>query len=224
MSDEVKIDYQTRDDFSAERKRTSGLRALFGPSKDEIWRQLAEQVHAEFVKGGWVRGSKVVAHIDPWTVTLDTYSQGSGENSMTFTRLRAPYVNRDGFRFTIYRSGVFTFLGEMLGFHDIEIGDRRFDEQFVVKATDEQRVRQLLADERIRDLFHAQPNVRLQVKDDEGWFSARFPEGVDELQFTAAGVIKDLARLEALFDLFAALLHRLCQIGSAYETDPGVQL
>jgi hypothetical protein len=218
------IDYQSRDDFSAERKRNGSLRMLSGPSKDEIWRQLAEQAHAEFVKGGWVLGSKVVAHVDPWTVTLDTYSEGSGGDNVTFTRLRAPYVHRDGFRFTIYRAGVFTFLGEMLGFHDIDIGDRRFDEQFVIKATDEQRVHQLLADPRVRELFHAQPKVNLQVKDDEGWFRANFPEGVDELQFTAAGVINDIARLEGLFELFAVLLHRLCQIGSACKTDPGVQL
>ena len=29
------------------------------------------------------------------------------------------------------------------------------------------------------------------------------------------GVIKDLERLKALFDLFAAVLDRLCRIGSA---------
>jgi hypothetical protein len=37
-------------------------------------------------------------------------------------------------------------------------------------------------------------------------------------------VIKDLDRLRALFDLFAEVLHQLCVIGSAYESDPGVRL
>jgi hypothetical protein len=73
-------------------------------------------------------------------------------------------------------------------------------------------------------LMEAQPRIRVQVKDDEGWFGTRFPDGVDELYFVAVGVIKDLELLRGLFDLFAALLHQLCNIGSAYENDPGVTL
>jgi len=29
----------------------------------------------------------------------------------------------------------------------------------------------------------AQPQIRLEVKDSEGWFGPKFPEGVDELHF-----------------------------------------
>jgi hypothetical protein len=47
---------------------------------------------------------------------------------------------------------------------------------------------------------------------------------VDELHFQVLGVIKDIPRLRALFDLFAEVLDRLCLIGSAYEGDPGVTL
>ncbi len=38
------------------------------------------------------------------------------------------------------------------------------------------------------------------------------------------GVIKDTERLKQLFDLFAEVLNHLCQIGSAYEDDPGMEL
>ena len=62
------------------------------------------------------------------------------------------------------------------------------------------------------------------VKDDEGWFGAKFPEGVDELYFAVAGVIADVTRLKLLYELFAETLDRLCAIGSAYERDPGVAL
>jgi hypothetical protein len=47
---------------------------------------------------------------------------------------------------------------------------------------------------------------------------------VDELKFHTVGIIKDLVRLQQLFELFAATLHRLCHIGSAYEDDPQVRL
>jgi hypothetical protein len=62
----------------------------------------------------------------------------------------------------------------------------------------------------------------LEVCDDEGWFGAKFPEGVDELRFLAGGIIKDVARLKQLYDLFAEVLNHLCRIGSAYEDDPGL--
>jgi hypothetical protein len=43
---------------------------LFGPTQDEV-RQLSEEIGAEFVEGGFWKGSKVQANVGPWTVTLD---------------------------------------------------------------------------------------------------------------------------------------------------------
>ena len=98
----------------------------FGPSKDEVWRQLSQEMGAEFVDGGFWKGSKVQVHVKPWTITLDTYSESSGESSVTYTRMRAPYINPEGFRFTIYRKSIFSALGKLLGMQDIEVGDPEF--------------------------------------------------------------------------------------------------
>ena len=68
-------------------------------------------------------------------------------------------------------------------------------------------------------MIQDQPEIRLEVKDSEGWFGPRFPEDVDELHFQVVEVIKDLDRLKALFDLFAAVLDRLCRMGSAYKQE-----
>ena len=138
--------------------------------------------------------------------------------------MRAPYVNPEGFRFTIYRKGLFSELGKLLGMQDIEVGDPEFDEAFIIKGTDEAKVRDLFADPEVRSLIQAQPKIRLEVKDSEGWFGPEFPEDVDELHFQVVGVIKDVERLKALFDLFAAVLDRLCRIGSAYKQVPDVEL
>ena len=196
----------------------------FGPSKDEVWRQLSQEIGAEFVEGGFWKGKKVQSHVGPWTVTLDTYTDSSGESSTTYTRMRAPYINPEGFRFTIYRKGLFSGLGKLLGMQDIEVGDLEFDEAFIIKGNDESKVYALFANPKIRQMIQAQPKIRLEVKDSEGWFGPRFPEDVDELHFLAVGVIKDIERLKALFDLFAAVLDQLCRIGSAYKQVPDVDL
>jgi hypothetical protein len=200
------------------------LRNVFGPSKAEVWKQLADQVDGHFVDGGLFKRDKVQVRVKDWVITLDTYVVSTGRSAIVFTRMRAPYVNADNFRFTIYRRGIFTTLGKLAGMQDVEIGVPEFDEAFVIKGTDEAKLRALFSDPKVRQLMEAQPAMHLEVRDDEGWFGTQFPEGVDELRFHVLGVVKDIDRLKLLFDLFAEVLHRLCQIGSAYERDPELDL
>jgi hypothetical protein len=200
------------------------LRNCFGPSKKEIWRQLSEQIGARYVEGGFLKGDKVEATHGEWIVTLDNYAVSTGKVTIVYTRMRAPYVNPDGFRFTIYRGGSFSELGKWFGMQDIEVGDEAFDREFVVKGNDESRVRQLFSNPRIRELIALQPKIHFTVKDDEGWFGAKFPDGVDELLFVVGGVIKDVERLQRLYELFAETLDELCRMGSAYTTAPDVRL
>jgi hypothetical protein len=194
----------------------------FGPSKEEVWRQLSQEIGAEFVKGRlW---NEVQAHVGPWTITLDDFTVGSEDSHVTYTRMRAPYINPEGFRFTIYRKNLFSDLGKFLGMQDIEVGDPEFDVAFIIKGNDESKVRDLFANPKIRQMIQDQPKIWLRVKDSEGWFDPKFPEDVDELYFWVDGEIKDVERLKALFDLFAAVLDQLCRIRSAYKQEPGVTL
>ena len=200
------------------------LRKLFGPSTQEIWQQLCTQINARYIEGGFWKGDKVVATHGPWTITLDTYVVSTGKATIVYTRLRAPYVNPDGFRFTAYRKGLFSGIGKWFGMQDIEIGDAAFDQDFILKSNQELKMRELLAIPRIRELISQQPQIYFAVKDDEGFFSPSFPEGVDELYFLVVGIIKDIERLKLLYELFAETLDQLCRIGSAYEMAPNISL
>jgi len=200
------------------------LRELFGPSKDEVWRQLSKEISADFIEGGFWRGSKIEASVKEWTVTLDTFVVSTGKTHITYTRMRAPYLNKDGFRFKIYRKGFFSDLGKLLGMQDIEVGYPEFDDEFIIQGNDERKLRLLFANPTIRRFIEAQPKISLEVKDDEGWFGAHFPKGVDELYFQVIGVIKEVERLKLLYELFAETLNHLCNIDSAYKDDPQIEL
>jgi hypothetical protein len=201
------------------------LTGVFGPSREEVWKQLCAEIGADFVDGGFWKGDKVQAQVKSWTVTLDTYSVHTQHSHVTYTRMRAPFVSHDGFRFRIHRKGFFSGLGKALGMQDIEVGHSlHFDEDFIIKGNDETKVRALFANPEIRRLIAEQPEIHLELKDDEGFFSTRFPEGVDELYFQVVGVIKDMERLRKLFDLFAEVLEELHRQGSAAAEDPGVAL
>ena len=201
----------------------SFLKALFGPSKEDIWRQLSDEVGGQFHEGGWFTQSAVQARSGDWIITLDTYTQGSGNTSSTYTRLRAPYFNPEGFRFEVYRAGFFSEVGKALGMQDIEVGHKRFDDDFVIKSNRPRRVRRLFDNAEIRRLIDVQPRIHLSVKGHEGLFS-RYPAGVDELYFQAPGTIKDRAHLRHLFDLFAEVLQQVCHEGEAYEDDERIHI
>lgn len=200
------------------------MRELFGPSRDEIWRQLAQEVGGQFNEGGWFGTDFVQVNYGDWTVTLDNFTVSTGKSSTTYTRIRAPFINRDGFRFTLYRSGFFTGLGKYFGMQDLEVGDPLFDERFVIQSNNPQKVGALLASPRIRELLMLQSQVGFSVQDDEGWFGAKFPDGVDQIYFQIHGVLTDLNQLRNAFDLFAELLNRLCHLDSAYKDDLSVLL
>lgn len=200
------------------------LRQVFGPSKEEIWSQLSQELGADYQEGSFFKEGKVVLSHREWEITLDTYTVHTGKSTIIYTRMRAPYVNRDGAWFNIYRKSVFSWIGKLFGVKDIEIGDSFFDEEFIIQGEPEALVSRLLSNVEVRQLIQAQPDIHFQVKDDDGWFKSKFPEGVDELYFEVVGVIKDRERLKSLFDLFALVLDELCRFGSAYETDPNVIL
>lgn len=200
------------------------LRQLFGPSTQEIWRQLCAEIGAQYVEGGFWKGDKVQATHGPWTITLDTYTVSDGKTSHVYTRMRAPFVDLEGFRFTVYRKGIFSDIGKWFGMQDIEIGDEAFDRDFILKSNVEWKLRELLGGSRIRELISRQPQIYFAVKDDEGFFRSSFPQGVDELYFQVTGIVKDIERLKLLYELFAETLDQLCRIGSANENTPNVSL
>lgn len=197
---------------------------MFGIGKEAVWQRIAESTGGRYVEGGFFKSGKVEVTIGPWLLTLDTHAVHTGHATMVFTRMRAPYVNADGFRFRVYRRTLFTGLGKLFGMQDIEIGNTDFDREFVIQGNDESKLRALFGDDEVRRLIDGQPQIHFEVKDDEGAFKGRFPEGVDEVVFQVVGIIADEERLRRLFDLFATTLDRLRGMGSAGDAPAGVQL
>ncbi len=193
----------------------------FRNSSKEIWRQLAEELggeHQEIKRSGF--GLVRAWHLD-WEVVLDTYTVSNGKTSQTYTRMRAPYVNRDDFLFRIYRRNVFHDIGKAFGMQDVTVGFPEFDRDFIIQGNDERKLRMFFESSPIRELIAAQPRIDLKIRpDEEVLFQPKFPPDINELYFSTAGIMKDLSQLKDLFDLFAIMLDHLCEIGTAYEDEP----
>jgi hypothetical protein len=48
-----------------------GMKQWFGPSRDDVWRQISEVVGGRFSEAGFVKGDKVEAAHKNWVITLD---------------------------------------------------------------------------------------------------------------------------------------------------------
>ncbi|HVF90159.1 MAG TPA: DUF3137 domain-containing protein [Blastocatellia bacterium] len=222
------------------------FKKIFGPSQEEVWGRVSREIGAEFIKGGFFKGvNRIEARVQNWTITLDTYTVSTGKSTITFTRMRAPFVTRDGFRFTIHHKSIFTGMGKMLGMQDVEVGGPKFehleplfglrgyldtelietgypefDDEFVIKGTDESKLKILFKNLKIRELIEGQPELLLQVKAITGWLGRRKYDGVDELYFQVVGIIKDPERLKQLFELFSEVLKSLHAMGTALDDTP----
>jgi hypothetical protein len=196
----------------------------FGPSRTEVWRKLSAQLGGAYTPKTWLRSDRIDVQHEHWIVTLDTYTVHANNTHVPYTRLRAPFRDREGFRCKVSRTGVFSFLGKWLGLQDVQVGDEAFDRAFVVKANDERKVQALLASAELRRLLAAQKAITLSVEDHEGWFGPKFPADCDELRAVVRGHVKDLERLRQLFALFAIALDQLCAIGAAYADAPSLKL
>jgi hypothetical protein len=204
------LNYQSHADFKDE---TGGvLRAIFGPGHLRIWQQFAEQLGAQLDPGrGLVPKPRLTARAGPFMLTLDVLRAGE----QVFTRMRAPYVNPTRFRFALSREGFLARIGKLLGMQDIQVGRDDFDQEFLVRSNDEERVRRLLADPELRALLRLQPSFELLVKDGDRYAGPGFKNPIDELTYRTRGIAADLKTLHDMSDLVLRTLDLLRQLGVA---------
>ncbi|EDM77043.1 hypothetical protein PPSIR1_16120 [Plesiocystis pacifica SIR-1] len=178
-------------------------------------------------------GRKVRVDSGPWTLILDSYDLVPNDFDRGFTRLSAPFLNPETFRFTIYEQGPFAWLGKLLGMQDIHLGEPGFDSKWIVQSNSPPKIRELFDDPRLRDGITAAGDCEFTLHDDEGVYDrlvgvsdlTTTGDGAnylsyDELLFSCAGIRSQPEQLRAVVDLFCLALERLCQFSSAYADQP----
>jgi hypothetical protein len=204
------------------------FKTLFGPSRNEIWTALQAQIGGQLQPATCWHGNTLRVQSGEWKLTLDEYTTlmhvGKTTVPIGHTRMRAPFPNPGGFRFSIHRASIFSTLGSFLGMQDIQVGHPEFDSDFVIKGNNEATVRALCSSVRLRALVSAQPSIRLSIQDDDGWFGTQYPEAIDVLVFDVAEHIRDVERLKGIYNVFAEALSRLSEMGIAGRGTGGVTI
>ncbi len=202
----------------------SFFKSLLGPGKKEIWSELCSEMGFEFVNGGFWKTDRIIAKLKNWEIVLDTFTVSNKNNTTHYTRIRAPFVNPSGLRFKIYRKGLFSSIGKLLGMQDIKTGIPGFDDDFIIKGNDSEMIKVLFSGEMMVKLLNRHRQISIEIKNNEGFFGSKYGKGVDLLYFQQVGIIKDKEILKSLLDLFAETLNQMVAIGTATDENPQVKL
>lgn len=145
-------------------------------------------------KPTWVSGDYRGGPLEIWHFT-----RGSGKNSSPYIGMRLGLDNPRGLSFKFHKEGFFSKIGKKLGMEDVQVGDPRFDKDFIVKCSDPDFIRAALLPE-IKERFY-------QAYETHGAIGVLKLEK-NELYYEEGGRIRSdelRARFVALIDLCADL-------------------
>jgi hypothetical protein len=108
-----------------------------------MWRDVAAELGLSMQVGSGLSRPVLTGNVGGLPVHIDTYVQRSGNSSTTYTRYRVSYPHV-GFELQLKRQSAFTAISRLFGAQDVAVADNLFDDTFVVKTNDPNRLRALL--------------------------------------------------------------------------------
>ena len=184
---------------SAQIKHTSWLPLSpeFGDKyiDDDLWNEVS---HLKYKHDG----SEII--LNRYTVVpCSTQGEDKLEDSLIYTRIRVPFINKHSLRFKIYPANFLNSVEKLFMMQDIEVGDVAFDKKFIIKCNEEHKIKLLFNDRKLKDLLYEQP---------EFLFFEMRGKTIDALHFECSGNISKISQLKALFEMFAITLTRMKQL------------
>ncbi|WP_196888476.1 hypothetical protein [Aureivirga sp. CE67] len=198
------------------------LKNIFGNST-EVWDKFADEIGGEFVIEGFWYADSLVYNYKNWEFVLDTY-RTQGEHRKTYTRLRVPVENFENFRFDIYDEKITSVIGKWFGMQDIEIGSPKFDDHFIIKGNNPDKVKLLLEDSELRDLLYTLKYFDIKIESASQTIFKSYADHIDVLYFDTQGKISDIKELRILFKIFEKLLDKLKDLNLITSFNPNIEL
>ena len=137
---------------------------ITGQTTEEIW----EQINSDFATIEDLNDYHIVIEQAGRHITLDIDIDFGGgfEGGYEITALTAP-LSATSFRFAIHPQDFLYEIGKLFGVQDVAIGYPEFDKNVIVKTNDEFKVKQLFADNKIREIFQSLSGYSLSITEDE---------------------------------------------------------
>jgi len=158
---------------------------------------VAREIGAEFVIDGFLQNDRIVYVLGTQAITLDTFivpGRGDNDSDTIWTSIDAKINSPLKFQCEISPRKTWDAVKSLVGsLNDIEIGDRAFDEAFVIRGTAPEAIKEFLSDSHLRKLI--KPGMSLSISNR---ITQEFP-----------GITMNAESLVRRFELFIELLQRL---------------
>ena len=109
---------------------------------ESAFRRIATRYRGRLRPGGLFHRPAVMFRHEGVDALLDTYSTG-GKNKTEYTQLKFRWPDF-GFRCEVYPETFAMRIGKLIGVRDIEIGQKSFDERYIISGNSTRTVRELL--------------------------------------------------------------------------------
>ena len=170
-------------------------------AQQKAWGELAARTGLTFEPGGFFGPvPRVTGAYRSHSLTLDTFTRGSGKHRHTYTRIVLFVNNQANVYLALYQEGVFSKIGKFFGMQDIQVGDEEVDRKFIIKSKPENYAASLFTSISLRDQLLKTRTLNVEV------------DG-RELTFEQMGLLTDVEYLKFLFDLLCQLAERVEQAG-----------
>ncbi|WP_052123278.1 hypothetical protein [Flavobacterium beibuense] len=181
--------------------------------KPEQWNEFAQYINGEYIKNNAWHSAKTIKKYKHHKVIFDNHIAYQTVNNTTttqiYTRVTVPINTNYEFNFEVYRKSLLSSIGKLFGMQEIEIGNTKFDRDFIIKSNNGFKIKQLLNNQEIRHSIEQLKGVYITTSKKEGIWGKKLPEGKTELTLYTYDDITDFEMLKAFYDLLTILLDKL---------------
>lgn len=187
-----------------------------------VWRDFADAFGGEVITDGKAQDATILSLNVPATdktstITITPTSAG--------TTAVVHYEPAGSFMFSLRTEKFIHQFGKVLGLQDLQVGDKLFDNKFLIQSNDEAVLKFVFADPNLRQLILDEEISELRMYADSHAFDARWvvPAGQHVLIYSRTTLMDKFEQLEATYKILQAIVERLVEskaIGLGPETPP----
>ena len=193
-------------------------------SRKEVWQQFSNEIQATYAKGGALKSDRIDATFQNWQIVYDKVTYPIGALILTYTRLRAPFSAKSDFQFSISAKSFLSKVAEKFGKANIETGDSRIDDNFVIKSNSAEKINHLLSNEKLINLLLEKVDSDFEISHGYKSVGRQFPKNCDGLSLVVLNAKEDNGMLMLYYNLFGEILTSLLEAGEIDDAPIDVKL
>ena len=193
-------------------------------SQKETWKAFSDEIQAKYAKGGILKSDRIDARFQDWQIVYDTTAYQIGAVTAIYTRLRAPFTAKSEFQFSISAKSFLSKLAAKFGKTNIETGDARIDDNFVIKSNCAEKVKRLLSSETLVNLLLEKVDTDFEISHGYKSTGREFPKNCDGLSLVVLNANGERGMLMLYYNLFGEILTSLAEAGEIDAAPADVKL